>query len=92
MTTKKIVLLDGETTDKQCLLKSYLVSLYFCILLSSLEWDKYQWNGIGGTTRIVVRLNLTELLVCSEVVWKQMNYCTFNLDLILKHNTIESGV
>ena len=39
-----------------------------------------------GTTRIVVRLNLTELLVCSEVVWKQMNYCTFNLDLMLRHN------
>ena len=41
-----------------------------------------------GTTRIVVRLNLTELLVCSEVVWKQMNYCTFNLDLMLKHNRL----
>ena len=39
-----------------------------------------------GTTRIVVRLNLTELLVCSEVVWKQMNYCTFNFDLMLRHN------
>ena len=40
------MLLDDETPDKQCLLKSYLVSLYFCILLSSLEWDKYIWNGI----------------------------------------------
>ena len=46
-TTQKIVLLDSETTDKQCLLKPYLVSFYLCILLSSLEWDGYIWNGIG---------------------------------------------
>ena len=37
------MLLYSETTDKQCLLKSYLVSFF----LSSLEWDKYVWDGIG---------------------------------------------
>ena len=48
-----------------------------------------------GTTRIVVRLNVTELLVCNtfgflcgKVVWKQMNYCTFNLDLTMGHNKL----